>query len=72
MRLTLLNWLESQQIEVKQHPWTKELSTEFEAIAYTNSVVEIIPIHTIHTPTGSLRYNPDHPSLLQLRGFFPK
>jgi 4-amino-4-deoxychorismate lyase len=70
MRGQLIKWLETKEIQVKQAPWTQELITGFEAIAYTNNVVEIIPIHTIHQLTGSLRYNPYHPSLLLLRGVF--
>ncbi|HLO89440.1 MAG TPA: aminotransferase class IV [Nostocaceae cyanobacterium] len=71
MRSQMIKWLETEQIKVKQEAWTKELVTGFEAIAYSNSVVEIIPIHTVHQPTGSLRYNPYHPTLSQLRNFFP-
>jgi 4-amino-4-deoxychorismate lyase len=52
---------------VRELPWNQDLVRGFEAIAYTNSVVEIIPIHTVHQPTGSLKYNPYHPSLQQIR-----
>ncbi|MEA5620270.1 aminotransferase class IV [Cronbergia sp. UHCC 0137] len=55
---------------VIQEPWTPEIAQEFEAIAYTNSVMEIIPIHTVQQPTGLLKYNPYHPSFFQLRRFF--
>ncbi|MDB9374073.1 aminotransferase class IV [Nodularia sphaerocarpa] len=55
---------------VHESPWNAELVQGFEAIAYTNSVVEIIPIHTVGQPTGSLQYNPYHPSLQQIRGLF--
>jgi 4-amino-4-deoxychorismate lyase len=55
---------------VHESPWDTQLVRGFEAIAYTNSVVEIIPIHTVHQPTGSLQYNPYHPSLQQIRELF--
>ncbi|MEA5513489.1 aminotransferase class IV [Nodularia sp. UHCC 0506] len=55
---------------VHESPWNAELVRGFEAIAYTNSVVEIIPIHTVVQPTGSLQYNPYHPSFLQIRELF--
>jgi 4-amino-4-deoxychorismate lyase len=55
---------------VRESPWHQDLVRGFEAIAYTNSVVEIIPIHTVHQPTGSLEYNPYHPCFAQIRGFF--
>ncbi|MEA5582267.1 aminotransferase class IV [Nodularia harveyana UHCC-0300] len=66
MRSQLLKYLPI----VRESPWTAELVREFEAIAYTNSLVEIIPIHTVNQPTGSLQYNPYHPSLKQIRGLF--
>ena len=55
---------------VRESPWDAELVRGFEAIAYTNSVVEIIPIHTVVQPTGSLQYNPYHSSFLQIRELF--
>ena len=55
---------------VHEEPWTAELVQDLEAIAYTNSVVEIIPIHTVHQPTGSLQYNPYHPKFQQIKRFF--
>ncbi|NWF62663.1 MAG: aminotransferase class IV [Fischerella sp.] len=68
MRDQLIDWLQNQQ-QVKEEPWTPELVKEFDAIAYCNSVVEIVPIHTVIQPTGSLQYNPKHPCFQQLRGF---
>lgn len=70
LRFQLINWLQNQQQAVREQPWTAELVQGFEAIAYTNSVVEIIPIHTVWQPSGSLQYNPYHPSFQQLRGLF--
>jgi len=69
-RQHLINQLKSSEITVKQEPWTTDIFEKLEAIAYTNSVVEIIPIHTVQQTTGSLQYNPYHPSLSQLRRFF--
>ncbi len=70
MRTQIINWLTNQQQQVKQEPWTAELVKGLEAIAYTNSVVEIIPIHTVKQPPGSLQYDPYHFSFQQLRGLF--
>lgn len=47
MRSRLLTSLKFQQQSVLEVPWTPEMVREFEAIAYTNSVVEIVPIHTV-------------------------
>jgi 4-amino-4-deoxychorismate lyase len=55
---------------VQQQPWTPQLVKELEAIAYSNSVVEIIPIHTVQQPIGSLEYNPYHPCFSELKGLF--
>jgi 4-amino-4-deoxychorismate lyase len=69
------NWLETstgnlwQQV-VREEPWTPELVKKFEAIAYSNCVVEIIPIHTVIQPTGKLEYDPRHPIFQQLRELY--
>jgi 4-amino-4-deoxychorismate lyase len=70
MRHHLMNWLQQKQIEVKEEPWTADLVKGFEAIATSNSVVEIVPIHTVIQPTGQLQYNPYHHIFKQMRGFF--
>jgi 4-amino-4-deoxychorismate lyase len=70
MRSQLINWLFSQQQQVREEPWTPELVKKFEAIAYSNSVVELLPIHTVIQPSGSLEYNPYHHSFQQLRELF--
>lgn len=63
----LLDWL---KLPPETQPWTPELASQFETLAYTNSVVEIIPIHTVLTPTGPLSYNPHHPALQTLREYW--
>ncbi|BAT51770.1 Aminotransferase, class IV [Nostoc sp. NIES-3756] len=68
-RSQLINWLHQQQV-VMEEVWTSELVNGFEAIAYTNSVVEVIPIHTVHQETESLQYDPYHPKLHKLRELF--
>ena len=70
MRSQLLQWLESQQQLVREEPWTMEVVEKLEAIAYSNSVVGIIPIHTVIHPSGSLEYDPRHSVLQQLRQMF--
>ncbi len=70
MRSQLVQWLQSQQQQVKEEPWTVDLVKQFEAIAYSNSVVEIVPIHTVKQPAGSLEYNPHHPKYEIIRSFF--
>jgi 4-amino-4-deoxychorismate lyase len=69
-RSHIINQLNKLQIPVQQEPWTPQLVKKLEAIAYTNSVVEIIPIHTVQQPTGSLQYDPHHNCFLQLKELF--
>ncbi|MDJ0796802.1 MAG: aminotransferase class IV [Calothrix sp. MO_167.B12] len=70
MREQLFHWLQSQQQQVQQEPWTKELVQGLSAIAYSNSIIEIIPIHTVIHPSGSLKYNSEHSILQLLREMF--
>lgn len=69
VRKQLIAWLGSRHL-VQEEPWTANLVKGFEAIAASNSVVEILPIHTVILPTGKLEYNPYHSSFQQLRRFF--
>lgn len=70
VRSQLVNWLMKKQQVVREEPWTPELVKSFEAIAYSNSVVETVPIHTVILPVGKLEYNPQHPCFQELRMFF--
>lgn len=65
-RQRLINWLETHAQQVKEEVWTPECVKDFAALAYSNSVVEIIPIHTVISATTQLKFNPQHPSLQQL------
>lgn len=78
MRSQLINHFQSHNKEVSQEPWTVNLVKGFEAIVYTNSVVEVIPIQKIITQTldlplsqyFTLEKSPEHIGLQQLRQFF--
>ncbi len=70
VRKQLLDWLQSQNKKVELEPWTTELVQGLEAIAYSNSVVEVVPIHTILTSQGAVAYAPWHDSLEELRSLF--
>ncbi len=79
VRRRLINWLKSHNYQVKQEPWLPDIVKRFEAIAYTNSVVEVIPIHTVIEAQGGsrgeqagatvnqLKYDPYHPGFQLLR-----
>ncbi|WP_407884619.1 aminotransferase class IV [Scytonema sp. NUACC26] len=70
MRGELVKWLRQEGLVVREEPWTSNLVRKFEALAYSNSVVETVPIHTVSSPVGKLEYNPHHPCFQQLRMFF--
>jgi branched-subunit amino acid aminotransferase/4-amino-4-deoxychorismate lyase len=46
-RSSLITQFKSQNQTVHELPWTPDLIAQFETIAYSNCVVEFIPIHTI-------------------------
>lgn len=70
VRSQLIDWLKSQDYPVREATWDSKRVVEFQAIAYTNSVVEVIPIHTVLTSSESLTYNPSHPRFEQLRSMW--
>lgn len=70
VRSQLISWLNEQGLVVQEALWDTQRVLEFEAIAYTNSVMEVIPIHTVLKAHNRLAYDPLHPSLDQLRSLF--
>lgn len=70
VRKQLLDGLKSHNKKVELEPWTTELVQELVAIAYSNSVVEVVPIHTILTSQGAVTCAPRHDSLEELRSLF--
>ncbi|WP_374820605.1 aminotransferase class IV [Aerosakkonema sp. BLCC-F183] len=52
MRSQLIAGLKSQNKIVEEKPWSADLVAGFEAIAYSNSVVEVVPIHKIIKSEG--------------------
>jgi 4-amino-4-deoxychorismate lyase len=47
VRTYLIQWLQSQGKIVDEHPWDKNTHQKFTSIAYSNSVVQLLPIHTV-------------------------
>lgn len=70
MRSQLIAWLMSQNRTIREEPWCSDLVKEFEAIAYSNSVVEVVPIYAILRRNSQLAYDPFHQGFKQLRGLF--
>ncbi len=70
VRIELIEWLQEQNLEVKQVPWQQELVTGFEAICYSNSVVQVMPICAIASKSTQKHYEAQHPALKLLQGLF--
>ncbi|MGB3651970.1 MAG: aminotransferase class IV [Rivularia sp. (in: cyanobacteria)] len=68
MREKLLNCLRF-EYPVKEEAFTSELVKGFKALAYSNCVVEILPIHQVIHPTGKLQYDPSHYCFKELRRY---
>jgi 4-amino-4-deoxychorismate lyase len=66
LRSRLLQGLQAQQQTVLVEPWNLEQIAQFTVLAYTNSVMEVIPIHTVLQGSSSVNYNPDHEKIEQL------
>lgn len=56
VRSQLLEWLQQQGATVREVAWDREFVKDAEAIAYTNSVIEVIPIHTVLNSQQPLEY----------------
>ncbi|MDB9526033.1 aminotransferase class IV [Oscillatoria sp. CS-180] len=66
MRSRILQGLQAQHQPVCIQPWTAAIVRRFTFLAYTNSVVEVAPIHTVLQGASSVNYNPDHRKSAQL------
>ncbi|MBE9170655.1 aminotransferase class IV [Pleurocapsales cyanobacterium LEGE 06147] len=69
-RSQLLTWLASQHIPVGENLWTPEFVKDLEAIAYSNCVVELVPLRTIIERASNLTVCPSHPALEKLQSYF--
>ena len=69
-RSQLIDWLVSQNLFVGEVSWDADWVGGLEAIAFTNSVVEVVPVHTVVDRHGTLTYDPLHGGLEQLRSLF--
>jgi 4-amino-4-deoxychorismate lyase len=62
--------LRIQNILVEQNQWTPDFVQGLEAIAISNSAIEIIPFSNILSSQGRRFLNPTHWALEQLRSYF--
>ncbi|MEO0540720.1 MAG: aminotransferase class IV [Cyanobacteria bacterium P01_A01_bin.105] len=65
-------WLLKQLTALGQHiiqqPWTPDLPPQFDALFYTNCVIEYLPVHTVLTGQTKLEYDRNSPAGEALRG----
>lgn len=67
-RSQLLAALKARERSVAQLPWTPELVTEFEMLAYCNCIVGVVPLSEVRWPTGQTRrFAVDRPALRALQ-----
>ena len=60
----------SQKIEISQTQWMPEWVEDLEMIAYTNSVVEVIPFSHIVVGEKQLVFDVSHHALKELFDYF--
>jgi 4-amino-4-deoxychorismate lyase len=68
-RAWLIQRLRTQSIEVRELPWTPDRVAGFTAMAYTNCVVEVVPIRQLRNGDGR-GYDPAHGAMQVLRRQF--
>lgn len=69
-RSQLLHWLRSHHQTVKEMPWTPDWVQALEAVVYSNSVMEIVPIRQILRNQDCYVYDPKHPQIQTLRNLY--
>jgi 4-amino-4-deoxychorismate lyase len=62
-RTHLVQWLQTQGRIVDEQPWDLDVIDRFVGLAYSNSVVQLVPIHTVIAATGNRHYQPDFSAL---------
>ncbi|MEB3248765.1 MAG: aminotransferase class IV [Merismopediaceae bacterium] len=70
MRSQLCHYLHSHPMTVQETVWDEALVQKLEGIAYSNSVVEIIPFQQIKLGEKILSFEVQHPALSRLKAYF--
>lgn len=65
-RSHLMSRLRCQNERIRETSWTGDVISQLEAIAYSNAVVGVVPIHTVLINAERQRFNPKHPSIQTL------
>jgi 4-amino-4-deoxychorismate lyase len=59
-RSQMIQYLKQHNQSVVEIEWDLAWVKDLEAIAYSNSVIHLLPIHTVITPVGRLEYETSH------------
>lgn len=63
-RSHLISQLRCQNIDIREESWSASVVAQLEAIAYCNSVVEVVPMRRIlHSPKSETLYPPQNPGI---------
>ena len=71
-RSQLMNWLCQKNLEVEENIWTTSLVKSLTIIAYTNSVVEVIPFNSIDLNREKLTFDVTHKALQELYCYYDR
>lgn len=70
VRSHLIHLLKATGQTVREEPWSAERTVEFEAVVYTNSIVQLMPIHTVLRNGQHQFYDPKHTAIKILRNLY--
>ena len=59
-RALIINYLRQQGRSIVEVEWKAEWVKDLASIGYSNSVIHLLPIHTVLIPMGKLEYTPHH------------
>ena len=66
-RSQLISALQQRNQKVLEIDWNLEWVKDLEAIGYSNSIIHFIPIHTLITSVGTLKYPAQHPAIVEVK-----
>lgn len=69
-RSHLISRLKWQNRGIREHPWIPQQVSTFDAIAYSNCVRQVVPIHTVLTSRGTQHFDAQHPRLQELQSLY--
>ena len=68
-RSQIISALQQQNQKVLEIEWKEEWVKDLDSIGYSNSVIHFIPIHTVITSVGTLKYPAQHLTILKIGSY---